>query len=95
VTRQSPLQAPAGTLAVIRFEDKTVKVVGTRQSVTPVVLLKPLPLIVTVPPIGPLVGEKELIVGAAAAALIAACGRSAENPSSASARPRIDSNQRW
>ena len=67
VTAIRPLVAPAGTTAVICESELTVtEVAPVPLNVTPLALVKPLPLIVTEVPTGPLCGEKPLIVGAAA-----------------------------
>jgi hypothetical protein len=54
----------AGTVAVICVGELTVKVALTNLSVTDVAPVKFVPVIVTVEPTGPLVGEKLVIVGA-------------------------------
>ena len=63
VTEMGPVVAPLGTGAVICVEETTVKLVAVPLNVTPVVVERLVPLIVTVVPTGPLVGVKELIVG--------------------------------
>jgi hypothetical protein len=71
VTRIFPSVAPEGTVAVILVEEFTVKDADTLLNVTEVVVkpvpLKFVPLIVTEVPMGPEVGEKELMVGAGGA----------------------------
>jgi len=58
-----PLSAPPGTVAVICVSDTTVKLAGTRKKVTAVAPVKFVPVIVTVVPIVPLAGVKELMCG--------------------------------
>src|SRR2546430_17702936 len=58
-----PVVAPAGTVARIAVAEVTVKVALTPLNVTEVAPLKFVPLIVTLVPTGPLVGEKLAIVG--------------------------------
>jgi len=66
VTWILPLLAPDGTVAVIWVEELAVNVAAVAPKLTPVVPVKLVPVIVTVVPTGPLVGENEEIVGAAA-----------------------------
>jgi hypothetical protein len=64
VTVIFPVLAPLGTVALTLLSELTVKVVAlTPPKVTFVVCVRPVPLIVTTVPIGPLVGEMLLIVG--------------------------------
>jgi len=64
VTTIFPVLAPLGTVAVILLPEFTVKVVaGTPPKVTFVVWIRPVPLMVTEVPIGPLGGEKLPRVG--------------------------------
>ncbi len=65
VTRMNPVVAPAGTVAVMRVEDLTVKDAGVELKVTAVAPEKFVPVIVTEVPTGPEVGENEVIVGTA------------------------------
>src|SRR3989442_471317 len=58
-----PLEAPAGTVAVIAVAELTVKLALTLLNSTAVAPLKLVPLMVTVVPAPPLVGEKLVIVG--------------------------------
>lgn len=58
-----PVVAPAGTVAVIRVEEFTVKVVPTPLNATDVMAVKLDPLIVTVVPAGPVAGVNDEIVG--------------------------------
>jgi hypothetical protein len=70
VTQIFPVVAPLGTVAVIFVEDFTVNVAETPWNVTLVAPVKFVPVIVTVVPTGPEVGEKEVIVGGAAAVTV-------------------------
>src|SRR5438094_7517787 len=63
VTLSGPVVAPAGTVAWIAVAEVTVKVALTPLNVTEVAPLSFVPLIVTLVPTGPLVGEKLVIVG--------------------------------
>src|SRR6185369_13627095 len=63
VTLIRPVVAPAGTVALICADDTTVKVAVTPLNLTDVAPLKPLPLIVTAVPTGPLAGENEDTTG--------------------------------
>src|SRR2546427_10803030 len=63
VTVSGPLLAPAGTVAWIAVSEITVKLAVTPLNATVVVPVKLVPLIVTLVPTGPLVGEKLAIVG--------------------------------
>jgi hypothetical protein len=73
VTQIFPVVAPLGTVAVIFVEDFTVNVAETPWNVTLVAPVKFVPVIVTVVPTGPEVGEKEVIVGLAAAVTVKFC----------------------
>ena len=63
VTLIRPVVAPAGTVALICADDTTVKLAEVPLNLTDVAPLKPLPLMVTVVPTGPLAGEKDEITG--------------------------------
>jgi hypothetical protein len=63
VTEIRPVAAPAGTVAVIFVFELTVNEADVPANLTDVAPAKPLPLIVTVVPTGPLVGENDEIVG--------------------------------
>jgi hypothetical protein len=64
VMRMTPVEAPAGTVAVICSSESTVNVVAaTSWNFTDVAPVKLSPAIVTMVPIGPLVGENDLITG--------------------------------
>jgi hypothetical protein len=63
VTPSVPLVAPAGTVAWIAVAEVTEKLALTPLNVTAVAPLRFVPLIVTLAPTGPLVGEKLVIVG--------------------------------
>ena len=63
VTLTSPLVAPAGTVARMVVSEVTVKVALVPLNATVVAPVKLVPLIVTLVPTGPLVGEKLAIVG--------------------------------
>jgi hypothetical protein len=63
VTLSSPVVAPAGTVAWISAAEVTVKLAPTVLKVTEVAPVKFVPLIVTLVPTDPLVGEKPVIVG--------------------------------
>lgn len=63
VTAILPEVAPVGTVAVIFESELTVNVALTLLNVTFVVCAKPVPLIVTEVPTGPLAGEKLENVG--------------------------------
>jgi hypothetical protein len=65
VTPIGPVVAPDGTAAVICESEFTVKAAGVPLNPTAVAPVKPLPVIVTDVPTGPLEGEKPLIEGAA------------------------------
>lgn len=58
-----PVVAPAGTIAVICESEFTVNVADVPLKVTLVACVRAVPVIVTDAPIGPLGGEKVLIVG--------------------------------
>jgi len=65
VTLILPVTAPTGTVAVIWVAELTVKLVAaTPPNFTEVAPVKPVPWIVTEVPTGPLVGVKDVIVGA-------------------------------
>ena len=65
VTLIAPVVAPDGTVAVICVDELTVKVVALAPlNVTAVAPVKFAPVIVTLVPVGPLAGEKLLILGA-------------------------------
>jgi hypothetical protein len=67
VTVITPVVAPAGTVAVILVLEFTVNVVAAVPlKLTAVLPVKPLPLIVTDVPTGPLAGENEVTVAAGA-----------------------------
>ncbi len=70
VTRISPVSAPKGTVAVIFVAETTVKVADLNRKVTEVAPVKFVPFIVTTVPTGPLVGENDVMVGAAAAVTV-------------------------
>lgn len=63
VTVILPVEAPAGTVALILVDEVTVKVAETPLNFTDEAPVKPVPLIVTVVPTGPLFGENDEIVG--------------------------------
>ena len=63
VTMIRPVTAPAGTMAVIRVDELTVKEALTPPKWTAVAPVNPVPVIVTEVPTGPLVGVNEVIVG--------------------------------
>ena len=65
VTEISPVVAPAGTVAVIFVAELTTKVALVPLKVTTVTPVRLFPLIVTLVPTGPLLGEKFEIEGAA------------------------------
>jgi hypothetical protein len=69
VTAITPLFAPVGTVALICVALRTVNEAGLVLNVTEVAPVKFVPVIVTVVPIFPLVGEKLVIVGAAGGAV--------------------------
>ena len=60
-----PVVAPSGTLVLICVSEITVKVAAVPLNFTAVAPVKPVPVMVTEAFTNPLVGEKELIVGAA------------------------------
>jgi hypothetical protein len=71
LTEIGPEAAAAGTVAVICESELTVKLdAATPLKATPVAPVKPLPLIVTVVPTVPLVGEKPEIAGAGCAVTV-------------------------
>jgi hypothetical protein len=65
VTEIFPVVAPTGTVAVIFVEEFTVNVADVPLNLTAVAPVKLVPVIVTVAPTGPLVGEKDVMCGAA------------------------------
>ena len=65
VTAIGPVAAPVGTVAVSDVSDTTVNGALVPAKVTLVAPVKPVPLIVTVVPTGPLVGLNDAMVGAA------------------------------
>src|SRR5207249_2857681 len=64
VTLTGPVVAPAGTVAWIAVSEVTVKVALVPLKATAVAPLKLVPLIVTLVPTGPVVGERLAMVGA-------------------------------
>jgi len=64
VTLHGPVVAPAGTVAWTAVSEVTVKVAAVPLKATAVAPVKPDPLIVTLVPASPLVGEKPEIAGA-------------------------------
>jgi hypothetical protein len=68
VTAMGPLVAAAGTVAVISVSEPMTKTAVMPLNVTPVVPVKPVPVMTTLVPTGPLVGANEEIVGTAAEA---------------------------
>jgi hypothetical protein len=65
VTLMGPVVAPVGTVAVIFVAELTMKVVAlTPLNLTEVAPVKFVPVIVTLDPTGPDMGENEVIVGA-------------------------------
>lgn len=68
VTEILPVLAPVGTVVVIFVSELITNVADVPANLTKVAPVKPAPLIVTVVPTRPLVGENEVIVGAAASA---------------------------
>lgn len=64
VTLMGPVVAPVGTVAVILVAELTMKVALTPLNLTEVAPVKFVPVIVTLDPTGPDVGENEVIVGA-------------------------------
>jgi hypothetical protein len=93
VTEIGPVVAPAGTVAVIFCGLSIVNVADVPLKVTLVTLgslpLKFWPWIVTEVPTGPLVGEKELIAGAAAQDAGAIAIAAAMVPATIAARERV------
>jgi hypothetical protein len=65
VTAMTPLEAPAGTFAVIRVAESSVNPAAVPLNVTAVAPVRFVPVITTDVPIPPLVGTKLVIVGAA------------------------------
>lgn len=63
VTRMGPVVAVAGTVAVICVAEFTTKVDATPLKVTAVAPVKPVPVITTEVPDGPIVGENDVIPG--------------------------------
>jgi hypothetical protein len=74
VTTSGPVEADAGTVAVILVADLTVNWLAAPWKVTWVAPVNPDPVIVTVAPIVPDAGLKEPIVGAAASTGAASAG---------------------
>jgi hypothetical protein len=73
VTLIFPVVAPAGTVALICVSELTVNVVAlVPLKLTPLAPVKPVPVSVTLVPIGPLVGVNEVITGTAATVKFAA-----------------------
>jgi hypothetical protein len=66
VTPIGPVAAPEGTAVVVLVFEFAVNVADTPLNVTLVAAMRSVPVIVTDVPTGPLVGENEEIVGAAA-----------------------------
>ena len=68
ITRQRPWGSgvPAGTVAVILFDELRTNVAATWYSVTELTLLKLAPISTTCEPTGPLIGLSEPIAGVAA-----------------------------
>jgi hypothetical protein len=66
VTATGPVEAPAGTVAVISEEDPTLNSLVAAPKLTPVTPANPEPAIVTPAPIVPKVGLTKLTTGAAA-----------------------------
>src|SRR2546426_12302361 len=63
VTLIGPVVAPLGRVVAIEVNEFTVKLAATPLMVTDVTPVKFVPVIVTLVPTGPLVGEKLVIVG--------------------------------
>ena len=63
VTVILPVVAPVGTVVVIWVSESMLPVAATPLKARPVVVAKPVPVIVTVAPTAPEVGENEVIVG--------------------------------
>lgn len=63
VTPMAPVFAPLGTEVLIRLSEPAVNVAEVPLNFTLVAPVKPEPLIVTLDPTWPLVGEKEVMVG--------------------------------
>src|SRR2546425_9356556 len=63
VTLIGPVVAPLGRVVAIEVDEFTVKLAATPLMVTDVAPVKFVPVIVTLAPTGPLVGEKLVIVG--------------------------------
>ena len=64
VTLIFPVVAPVGTVALICVSELTVNVVAAVPlKLTPLAPVKPVPVSVTLVPIGPLAGVNELITG--------------------------------
>src|SRR5882672_12117288 len=72
VTLNGPLVAPAGTVAWMAVSEVTAKLALTPLNATAVAPVKLEPVIVTLVPTGPLVGEKPAIAGALAAVTLLA-----------------------
>jgi hypothetical protein len=80
VTVIFPVEAPAGTVAVILVDEFTVNLAETPPNLTAVVPVKFVPLIVTDVPTGPLVGENEEIVGFAGVVTVNAVSLQSDPP---------------
>jgi hypothetical protein len=65
LTWTAPVAAPLGTVKVIDVSETTLYVAGYPSRETAVAPVKPEPVTVTVVPIGPLVGEKDVIAAPA------------------------------
>jgi hypothetical protein len=66
VTATDPVEAPAGTVAVISEADPTLNALAAAPKLTPVTPANPEPVIVTSAPIVPEAGLTERTTGAAA-----------------------------
>ena len=65
VTAILPVEAPAGTVAVIWFGELTMKEAASPSKVTAVAPVNPVPVITTLEPGSPLAGENDVTLGAA------------------------------
>src|ERR1700728_2923870 len=90
VTVTGPVQAPAGTVAVISAEDFTLNSPAAPPNLTPVTSANPEPLIVTSVPIVPETGLNELTAKAAAAP-----GTGTPSQVGTRAAPTPARHQRW
>jgi len=70
VTEMGPEAAPGGTVAVICVDEFTVKDAEVLLNLTPVTLVKFVPKMLTEVPTAPLVGENDVMVGAAATGMV-------------------------